>query len=84
MLSPLCSMWPLLAALLFGWLLCGWFARQFLRSPDRFGASSSVSPAWVSFQRVYWTLRRFDRPQDHVAAKHRGCAVAGGGLPEGQ
>lgn len=45
MLSPLCSMWPLLAALLFGWLLCGWFARQFLRSPDRFGASSSVSPA---------------------------------------
>jgi predicted flap endonuclease-1-like 5' DNA nuclease len=31
MLSPLCSLWPLLAAGLVGWLLCGWFARQFLR-----------------------------------------------------
>jgi predicted flap endonuclease-1-like 5' DNA nuclease len=31
MLSTLCSLWPLLAALLLGWLLCGWFARRFLR-----------------------------------------------------
>jgi predicted flap endonuclease-1-like 5' DNA nuclease len=31
MLSPLCSLWPLLAAGLVGWLLCGWFARQYLR-----------------------------------------------------
>ncbi len=31
MLSTLCSWWPLLAALLLGWLLCGWFARRFLR-----------------------------------------------------
>jgi predicted flap endonuclease-1-like 5' DNA nuclease len=29
--SPLCSLWPLLAAGLVGWLLCGWFARQYLR-----------------------------------------------------
>jgi predicted flap endonuclease-1-like 5' DNA nuclease len=27
----MCSLWPLLAAGLVGWLLCGWFARQFLR-----------------------------------------------------
>lgn len=38
MLSPLCTWWPLLAALLLGWLLCGWFARQFLRGPDVSGA----------------------------------------------
>jgi len=39
MLSPpLCTWWPLLAALLLGWLLCGWFARQFLRGPDLSGA----------------------------------------------
>jgi predicted flap endonuclease-1-like 5' DNA nuclease len=38
MLSPLCTWWPLLAALLLGWLLCGWFARQFLRGPDASGA----------------------------------------------
>jgi predicted flap endonuclease-1-like 5' DNA nuclease len=39
MLSPpLCTWWPLLAALLLGWLLCGWFARQFLRGPDSSGA----------------------------------------------
>lgn len=59
MLSPLCSLWPLLAALLLGWLLCGWFARQFLRGRDASGAmntSSAVSPAWTSFQRVYWTI----------------------------
>ena len=30
--------------------------RTDLRSPDRFGTSSSVSPAWASFQRVYWTI----------------------------
>jgi predicted flap endonuclease-1-like 5' DNA nuclease len=35
---PLCTWWPLLAALLAGWLLCGWFARQFLRGPDTSGA----------------------------------------------
>jgi predicted flap endonuclease-1-like 5' DNA nuclease len=35
---PLCTWWPLLAALLLGWLLCGWFARQFLRGPDSSGA----------------------------------------------
>jgi predicted flap endonuclease-1-like 5' DNA nuclease len=35
---PLCTWWPLLAALLLGWLLCGWFARQFLRGPDTSGA----------------------------------------------
>ena len=35
---PLCTWWPLLAALLLGWLLCGWFARQFLRGPDISGA----------------------------------------------
>jgi predicted flap endonuclease-1-like 5' DNA nuclease len=35
---PLCTWWPLLAALLLGWLLCGWFARQFLRGPDVSGA----------------------------------------------
>lgn len=35
---PLCTWWPLLAALLAGWLLCGWFARQFLRGPDASGA----------------------------------------------
>ena len=35
---PLCTWWPLLAALLLGWLLCGWFARQYLRGPDTSGA----------------------------------------------
>jgi predicted flap endonuclease-1-like 5' DNA nuclease len=35
---PLCTWWPLLAALLAGWLLCGWFARQFLRTSDASGA----------------------------------------------
>jgi predicted flap endonuclease-1-like 5' DNA nuclease len=35
---PLCTWWPLLAALLLGWLLCGWFARQFLRGADASGA----------------------------------------------
>ena len=35
---PLCTWWPLLAALLAGWLLCGWFARQFLRAADDSGA----------------------------------------------
>jgi predicted flap endonuclease-1-like 5' DNA nuclease len=35
----MCSLWPLLAAGLVGWLLCGWFARQFLRGgPDLSGA----------------------------------------------
>jgi predicted flap endonuclease-1-like 5' DNA nuclease len=38
MLSPLCSLWPLLAALLLGWLLCGWIARQFLRGSEVAGA----------------------------------------------
>ena len=28
--STLCSLWWLLAAVLTGWLLCGWFARQYL------------------------------------------------------
>ncbi len=37
--SPMCSLWPLLAAGLVGWLLCGWFARQFLHGgPDLSGA----------------------------------------------
>lgn len=27
---PACSLWWLLAAVLLGWLLCGWFARQYL------------------------------------------------------
>ncbi len=30
MTYPVCSLWWLLAAVLFGWLLCGWFARQYL------------------------------------------------------
>jgi predicted flap endonuclease-1-like 5' DNA nuclease len=30
MSSPVCSLWWLLAAVLVGWLLCGWFARQYL------------------------------------------------------
>jgi predicted flap endonuclease-1-like 5' DNA nuclease len=30
MTYPACSIWWLLAALLLGWLLCGWFARQYL------------------------------------------------------
>jgi predicted flap endonuclease-1-like 5' DNA nuclease len=30
MTYPACSLWWLLAALLLGWLLCGWFARQYL------------------------------------------------------
>jgi predicted flap endonuclease-1-like 5' DNA nuclease len=30
MMEPLCSLWWLLAAVLLGWLLCGWFARQYL------------------------------------------------------
>jgi predicted flap endonuclease-1-like 5' DNA nuclease len=30
MSTPVCSLWWLLAAGLVGWLLCGWFARQYL------------------------------------------------------
>jgi predicted flap endonuclease-1-like 5' DNA nuclease len=30
MTYPVCTLWWLLAAVLFGWLLCGWFARQYL------------------------------------------------------
>jgi predicted flap endonuclease-1-like 5' DNA nuclease len=30
MSNPVCSLWWLLAAALAGWLLCGWFARQYL------------------------------------------------------
>jgi len=30
MTAPACSLWWLLAAVLLGWLLCGWFARQYL------------------------------------------------------
>jgi predicted flap endonuclease-1-like 5' DNA nuclease len=30
MTYPVCSLWWLIAALLLGWLLCGWFARQYL------------------------------------------------------
>ncbi|MCU0775348.1 MAG: hypothetical protein MUC74_12870, partial [Ideonella sp.] len=30
MMAPVCSLWWLLAAVLVGWLLCGWFARQYL------------------------------------------------------
>jgi predicted flap endonuclease-1-like 5' DNA nuclease len=30
MMAPGCSLWWLLAAVLLGWLLCGWFARQYL------------------------------------------------------
>jgi hypothetical protein len=30
MTVPACSLWWLLAAVLLGWLLCGWFARQYL------------------------------------------------------
>lgn len=28
--APVCSLWWLLAALLVGWLLCGWFVRQYV------------------------------------------------------
>jgi predicted flap endonuclease-1-like 5' DNA nuclease len=37
MTVPACSLWWLLAAVLLGWLLCGWFARQYL--PRVTGAS---------------------------------------------
>jgi large subunit ribosomal protein L17 len=30
MTNPVCSVWWLLASVLAGWLLCGWFARQYL------------------------------------------------------
>jgi large subunit ribosomal protein L17 len=30
MTNPVCALWWLLAAALAGWLLCGWFARQYL------------------------------------------------------
>jgi predicted flap endonuclease-1-like 5' DNA nuclease len=30
MTNPVCSLWWLLAAVLAGWLMCGWFARQYL------------------------------------------------------
>ena len=32
MIAPACSLWWLLAAVLLGWLLCGWIARQSLLS----------------------------------------------------
>lgn len=39
MTNPVCSLWWMLAAALAGWLLCGWFARQYLprvvAGPDR-------------------------------------------------
>jgi predicted flap endonuclease-1-like 5' DNA nuclease len=38
MFSFLCSWWPLLAALLLGWLLCGLLARSLLRGADAGGA----------------------------------------------
>jgi predicted flap endonuclease-1-like 5' DNA nuclease len=38
MTVPACSIWWLLAAVLLGWLLCGWFARQYL--PRVTGASA--------------------------------------------
>jgi predicted flap endonuclease-1-like 5' DNA nuclease len=38
MMAPVCSLWWLLAAVLVGWLLCGWFARQYLPRVTNSGA----------------------------------------------
>lgn len=40
MSSPVCSLWWLLAAVLVGWLLCGWFARQYLPRVPGAGAGA--------------------------------------------
>lgn len=80
MLSPLCSMWPLLAALLLGWLLCGWFARQFLRGPDVSGALAAKDRDVQRLTSEMATLRAqppaervvekiVDRPVDRVVEK---------------
>ncbi len=92
MLSPLCSLWSLLAALLLGWLLCGWFARQFLRGADASGALAAKDRDLQRLSSEIATLRAqppvaertvdkvVDQPDaaiDLAAAKAAGFALQG-------
>lgn len=77
MLSPMCSLWPLLAAGLVGWLLCGWFARQFLRGgPDLSGALAAKEQDLRRVQSELAALRAqppvekvVDKPIERVVEK---------------
>jgi predicted flap endonuclease-1-like 5' DNA nuclease len=82
MLSPLCSLWPLIAAGLLGWLLCGWIARQFLRGTDTAGALAAKDHDLQRLTSEMATLRAqppqtvekvvekiVDRPVDRIVEK---------------
>jgi predicted flap endonuclease-1-like 5' DNA nuclease len=73
----MCSLWPLLAAGLVGWLLCGWFARQFLRGgPDLSGALAAKEQDLRRVQSELAALRAqppvekvVDKPIERVVEK---------------
>jgi predicted flap endonuclease-1-like 5' DNA nuclease len=60
MTAPACSIWWLLAAVLLGWLLCGWFARQYL--PRVTGGSAEQE-------------REIQRLRAELAALHAGASA---------
>jgi predicted flap endonuclease-1-like 5' DNA nuclease len=73
----MCSLWPLLAAGLVGWLLCGWFARQFLRGgPDLSGVLAAKEQDLRRVQSELAALRAqppvekvVDKPIERVVEK---------------
>jgi predicted flap endonuclease-1-like 5' DNA nuclease len=74
MLSPLCSLWPLLAASLLGWLLCGWFARQYLRTAGPPVQKIVEKPVERIVEKV---VEKPDAAIDLAAAKAAGFNVKG-------
>jgi predicted flap endonuclease-1-like 5' DNA nuclease len=67
--NPVCSLWWLLAALLSGWLLCGWFARQYL--PRVGGGSADAEREIHRLQAELARLRAaalIDTPRQEPAA----------------
>jgi predicted flap endonuclease-1-like 5' DNA nuclease len=79
MTNPVCSVWWLLAAALAGWLLCGWFARQYLPR-----VVAGPGPADDEVQRLraeLAALRAMPQADVHPAAR-QGADPAGAGADD--